>query len=208
MVNMRILNLFSGTGSVEKQLSEDDECVSLDISNEFYQPTIQTDIMSWDYESSFDVGHFDVIICAPPCTHYSKLRDICKTKNPPDIELANSIVKRTLEIIDYFQPTFWFMENPDNGTLKHQPFMKGLPYTRASQCHYGRDWRKTTRFWTNNEHFKPKVCNKGDCGKTVGRRHVANVGGNRQNWPLELKYSWPPALVRELLDSCRTVCET
>ena len=84
--------------------------------------------------------------------------------------------------------------------------MKDLPYTRASQCHYGREWRKTTRFWTNNPYFKLRVSNRGDCGKTFGRRHLANVGGNEQNWPLELKYSWPPALVRELLDSCRTVC--
>ncbi len=86
MVDMRILNLFSGTGSVEKELSEDDECVSLDISNEFYQPTIQTDIMSWDYKSSFDVRHFDVIISAPPCTHYSKLRDICKALPVPPLQ--------------------------------------------------------------------------------------------------------------------------
>ena len=44
---------------------------------------------------------------------------------------------RTLEIIDYFKPKFWFIENPDGGKLKEQPFMRDLPYHRVSYCMYG-----------------------------------------------------------------------
>ena len=45
---MRVLDLFSGTGSIIKGLNEDDEGVSVDFSGEFHEPTIKVDIMEWD----------------------------------------------------------------------------------------------------------------------------------------------------------------
>ena len=198
---MRILDLFSGTGSIPKQVTELDECVSVDISGDFHQPTILADILEWDYKSAFPVGYFDVIFAGVPCTEYSKLRDCCKTK-PPDIEKANKVVLRTLEIIDYFQPKFWYIENPDGGKLKDQPFMRDLPYHRVSYCMYGFDYRKTTRIWTNNAAFQPKICVRGSCGKTNEGRHLASIG-RRKHTPLAQKYSYPPELVRELLESTR-----
>ena len=119
---MRILDLFSGTGSIPKQIRADDECVSVDISADLHEPTILVDIMEWDYKSAFPIGHFDVIFAGVPCTEYSRLRDCCKHTKPPDIEKANKVVLRTLEIIDYFKPKFWFIENPDGGKLKDQEF--------------------------------------------------------------------------------------
>ena len=52
----------------------------------------------------------------------SRLKTVVKTK-PPDIEkrIKSSCA---LEIIDYFKPKFWFIENPDGGKLKEQEFMK------------------------------------------------------------------------------------
>ena len=32
--------------------------------------------------------------------------------------IQNKIVLKTLEIIDYFNPTWWFIENPQTGKLK------------------------------------------------------------------------------------------
>ena len=160
--------------------------------------------MEWDYKSAFPIGHFDVIFAGVPCTEYSRLRDCCKHTKPPDIEKANKVVLRTLEIIDYFKPKFWFIENPDGGKLKDQEFMRDLPYHRVSYCHYGYDYRKTTRIWTNNTAFKPKLCVRGDCGKTVGRRHIASIG-QKKHLPLAQKYSYPPELVRELLNNCRSI---
>jgi hypothetical protein len=124
-----------------------------------------------------------------------------KTK-PPDLEKANKVVQRTLEIIDYFKPKFWFIENPDGGKLKEQEFMKDLPYHRVSYCMYGYDYRKTTRIWTNNREFQPKLCVRGSCGKTIGRRHLASIG-QKKFLNLSQKYSYPPELVRDLLQSCR-----
>ena len=50
---MRVLDLFSGTGSIIKGLNEDDEGVSVDFSGEFHETTIKVDIMEWDYKSAY-----------------------------------------------------------------------------------------------------------------------------------------------------------
>ena len=76
--------------------------ISLDLKN----ANINTDILSWDCKE-FDVGEFDVIWSSPPCTEYS----IAKTRGVRKIEYANSIVLKTLEIIDYFKPKWRVIEN-------------------------------------------------------------------------------------------------
>ena len=81
--------------------------------------------------------------------------------------------------------------------------MRDLPYHRVSYCMYGYDYRKTTRIWTNNTTFQPKLCVRGGCGKTVGRRNLASIG-REKHLPLSQKYSYPPELVRQLLRSCRS----
>ena len=72
---MRILDLFSGTGSLPKQLNAEDECVSVDISGDFHTPTILTDIMEWNYKSTFPVGYFNVVFAGVPSTEYNRLRE-------------------------------------------------------------------------------------------------------------------------------------
>ena len=134
------------------------------------------------------------------CTEYSRLRDCCKHTKPPDIEKANKVVLRTLEIIEHFKPKFWFIENPDGGKLKEQEFMRDLPYHRVSYCMYGYDYRKTTRIWANNTAFQPKLCSKGSCGKTWVRNTWRLLDARST---LAQKYSYPPQLVRDLLESCR-----
>ena len=95
---MRVLELFSGTGSVGnvcKRLGC--EVVSLDRDMD---ADIRTDIMDWDYRS-YPPGYFDVVWSSPPCTERSR----AKTVGVRKLDEANSIVRRTLEIIDYLQPT-------------------------------------------------------------------------------------------------------
>ena len=66
---MRILELFSSTGSVGKVAKElGHEVVALDRD---MAADIQTDIMDWDYRAAFQPGHFDFIWASPPCTEYS-----------------------------------------------------------------------------------------------------------------------------------------
>ena len=42
--------------------------------------------------------------------------------------MANKIVQKTLEIIDYLDPVYYTIENPQTGYLKDQDFMESIPF--------------------------------------------------------------------------------
>ena len=206
---MKILDLFSGTGSVEKVCAElGYEVVSLDICSKFNKPTIQADIMEWDYRQ-FQPGHFDVIFAGVPCNAYSSLQRINKTpqKRHEDILESNKIVLKTLLIIKYLNPRVWFIENPDGGALKGQDFMKELPFYVVSYCRYGFPYRKNTRIWTNLKNFEAKRC-RNDCDQRGDDgRHFNSIGNSKKNlganqsrtFNLVEKYAYPPTLIKDLL---------
>ena len=128
---MRILELFSGTGSIGNTFAEQGwEVISLD-SDVKTDATIREDILTWDY-TVYPPGHFDVIWASPCCTQYSCARRNAKT--PRNLSLADSLVLRSKEIINYYNPRVWFLENPQTGMLKDRPFMQDLPYTDIDYC--------------------------------------------------------------------------
>jgi site-specific DNA-cytosine methylase len=57
---------------------------------------------------------FQLISAGPPCEEYS----ITKTVGRRDVGKADKLVRKTLEIIKYFQPQLWCLENPRGGHLK------------------------------------------------------------------------------------------
>lgn len=70
------------------------------------------------------------------------------TTRPRNLDLANRIVARTLEIIAYLQPDRWWMENPDTGLLKRQALVRDLAYVRVDYCRFSAwGYRKRTRVW-------------------------------------------------------------
>ena len=124
---MRLLELFSGTGSVGAVFAAQGwEVTSLDIDPKT-QATIHENILTWDH-TQFPPGHFDAIWASPCCTHYIRARTSAKT--PRNLELADSLVLRSLELINYFNPQAWFIENPQTGLLKDRPFMQNIPLQR------------------------------------------------------------------------------
>jgi site-specific DNA-cytosine methylase len=202
---MRLLELFSGTGSVRKAVGHlFDEIVSVDILEKF-QPTECADILRWDYKK-FPTGHFDVIWASPPCTEFSALL-FARPDRPRNLDLADSIVKKTIEIIEYFNPDKWFIENPKTGMLKDREFMLGVPFVDVDYCRYS-DWgyKKQTRIWTNID-YEGKTCN-GKCGNMVGKKHKKSVGnssyknkyGTETDYTIRLanRYRIPEKLIREL----------
>ena len=170
---MRILELFSGTGSVGSAFGSIGwEVVSLDI-DPVAAATITGDIRTWDF-TVFPKGHFDVVWASPVCTHYSRARTRART--PRDFVWADSLVERALEIIKHFEPRFWFLENPQTGLLKTRPFMLELPYTDVDYCCYS-DWgyKKRTRLWTNSGFCGSLCLGPGRCPSMLGRRHLTSA---------------------------------
>lgn len=202
---MKLLELFSGTGSVRKAVGNQfDEVISIDILDKF-QPTECCDIMTWDYKK-YPVGYFDCIWASPPCTEYSAVL-YSRPERIRDVSGANAIVKRTLEIIEYFQPDKWFIENPQTGLLKEQECMLGLPFVDVDYCKYGFTYRKRTRIWTNVD-YDGKLCKK-DCGHIMNGRHKNGIGNRmyKETWKqgeeprLNQRYSIPTLLIQELFST-------
>ena len=110
---------------------------------------------------------------SPPCAECSR----AKTTGVQKIEYANSVVLKTLEIINYFKPKWWVIENPQTGLLKEQPFMSGLGYHDVDYCMCGMNYRKRTRLWTNITTWKPNVRN----GKHIETAQRL-PSGNKTDW--------------------------
>ncbi|KAK3258595.1 hypothetical protein CYMTET_32376 [Cymbomonas tetramitiformis] len=147
----KILVLFCGTGSVERQFTKqfipNSEVVAVDIQPK-WGPTHCEDIMRWDYRQ-FRPGHFDVVWASPPCTEYSQ----AKTVGIRDLRAADRRVRRTLEIIRYLRPEAYFIENPKGREphgLHTRRCMSNLPAPHlVTYCKYGTAYRKPTHIRTN-----------------------------------------------------------
>lgn len=177
-MTIKVLELFSGTGSVGKcckQLGWD--VVSVDM---ILPADHQVDIIDFDYKQ-YPKDEFDIVWASPPCTNYSmlkkcwygrKLKDgtiYSKEQNIKDQDEADKLVLKSFEIIDYFNPSLWFMENPQTGNLKNRDIMKDIPFYDVDYCMYS-DWgyKKRTRVWTNKKDWIGKLCdNSGKCGNMV-----------------------------------------
>jgi len=227
---MRLLELFSGTKSVGKVAGKlGYEVVSLDLKD----ADINCNILDWDYKI-YPPGHFDLIWASPPCDTFSFLRrsnigrfGITEESLQHDIDtIGLPILRRTEEIVEYFKPVYYFIENPQGGRMKEYI---DKPFYDVDYCMYA-DWgyRKRTRIWTNRKGFRPKLC-KMDCDNMMGTRHRLNIGYNdfvqdgdkiimlasrelrekykhyeriesmRQRVTLKQRYRIPPRLIEELI---------
>jgi hypothetical protein len=202
---MRLLELFCGTksvGRVAEQLGW--EVISLDIEREFV-PTHLCDIHEFD-ETMYPRDHFDMVWASPPCTQFS----VAKTVGERDIAGASAIVKRAREIIQYYNPAHWVIENPV-GLLREQPLMADLaPYRKTvSYCRYGFAYRKNTDVWTNIR-FLPKRCEPGSycAAKATNGKHSKTVQGSHYEddkrtdtgtATLKERYAVPAPLIEDLL---------
>ena len=214
---MRVLDLYSGTGTVKRICAENPaqfECVSLDLA----QADINCGVMEWDY-TTFPRGHFGAIFASPPCTCFSRLKrcNIGRTLRNGTTITAESIeadisnvglplLRKTQEIIQYFQPKWWFIENPQTGRMKD--YIDEPNYV-LDYCRYGMPYRKRTMIWTNLKDFTPLCCDKKCSGwDPVGKKHKVRVNelggsGDRSdstvNGGRAIRSKVPDDLIRALL---------
>ena len=214
---MNCLELFAGTGSVGKVLKEKGHnVISLDLKG----ADINCNILDWNYKT-FPKEHFDYIHASPPCDTFSICRkswigrEIKAHKGQvftkellikDQQEIGLPILNKTLEIIKYFNPKYFTIENPQTGDMKN--YITDISFTDVDYCMYGFPYKKRTRIW-NNFDFKGKLCNK-ECGSYVNGRHISNCGhcnkkytkgmNNFTNTSLKERYRIPVKLVKDWIE--------
>ncbi len=203
---MNVLELFAGSRSIGKQA----EKLGMNV---FSSDLIEFEGI--DYAVSildFDVTKVpfqpDIIWASPPCTSFSvasighhwtggKGAYIPKTDGA---RLGLELVKKTLEIINHFQPTYWFMENP-RGVLRKLPIVQGLKRNTVTYCQYGDERMKPTDIWTNSNVWTPRpMCKNGDPCHVAAPRGSRTGTQGRSNAYERSKI--PDELCQEILKSC------
>ena len=198
----RALDLFCGRKSAALALEKCGFAVETFDIDPGRQPTICADILDWDY-TMFPPGHFDLVTAAPPCTEYS----LAMNRRPRRLDLADEIVRKTLEVIAYLQPERWWLETPRNGLLARRSYMVHFPQLDCDQCCFeDLGYQKPTRFFGSAHllDLSPKLCNRDSClslrgvPPEVGKhniRHLGRMGGNGGRVRKEQAYHIPETLI-------------
>lgn len=150
---MLILDLFSGTQSLKKVVDKLGwEYKSVDIEDK-YKPTICVDILDWDYKKSGLKP--DIIWASPPCitwsiaTHRHRVLPDLKPKTEM-ARIAELLIKKMLEIIEFFKPKIWLIENP-RGRLRHYGPMLQLENRKTFYySNYKHYTHKPTDIWSSH----------------------------------------------------------
>ena len=186
---MKVLELFAGSCSFSNVAKKYGfETLTTDIE-QFGEIDIVEDILKLDYKN-LDFKP-DIIWASPPCTTFSVAS--CGTHwTAPDVygyrepktkkaELGLEILVKTIEIIHYFNPKFYFIENP-RGLMRKMLIMQPLPRYTVSYCQYGDTRMKPTDIWTNLK-FTPRMCKNGaSCHEAAPRGSRTGTQGLKNNY--------------------------
>jgi site-specific DNA-cytosine methylase len=207
---MKILELFSGTGSFSNVAKErGHEVFTVDIDGSF-NPSLTIDIMDLTPQMILDkFGKPDVIWASPPCTTFSvaSIYRYWKDGKPSNEKTLRGIeiVKKTIAIIKLLNPKYFIIENP-RGMLRKQEFMFEFKRDTVSYCQYGDRIMKPTDIWNNISSFSGKICRpKAPCHERASRGakkgvqgiYNAEYGGSPKNRAIV-----PKQLCEEILMAC------
>ena len=173
---MNTLELFAGSRSFSKVAKDLGHNIFTTDINDFGGIDLVCDIMNINLKKI--PYNPDIIWISPPCTsfsvssigtYYSNERGKYTPKKA-ETYLGMALVQKGIDIIKYFKPKYWYIENP-RGVLRKLGLMKDLPRHTIWYCKYsdpnGNDHRaKPTDIWTNDELWIPRpVCKNGnrDC---------------------------------------------
>ena len=130
---MRLLELFSGTGSVGMPWRENGhEVISVDTDPRF-NPEICNDILLIDYTT---LPIPDVIWASPDCSQYSRART--RAKAPRSLAVADSLVARTKKIIQKMEESI----DPARTKLRQTTQKLGDLKVTKSGFNKGKDLKK------------------------------------------------------------------
>jgi len=201
----KVLELFKGSGSITTYFSNTDyEVISLDIIKK-YNPTICSDIMEWDY-TIYPPHYFDIIWASPECKIFSMLQNTWigrKWRDKQHLQETRDehscFILKTMEIIDYFKPKHYFVENPkDSKIWDYIPDEFKDKYIIVDYCFFGYDYKKPTKILTNKD-LTNKRCSCKKHGMRLGlvgcKMENCETVEKVDNTTLLQRYSIPPKLL-------------
>ena len=200
---MNVLELFAGSRSIGKEA----EKLGMNV---FSSDLIEFDGINYPVSIlDFDVSKVpfkpDIIWASPPCTGFSVAAigrnwNHDKTPKTDSARLGILLVEKTIEIINYYNPTYWFIENP-RGMLRKMPIMEQLKMNSVTYCQYGDERMKPTDIWTNSSAWIPKpTCKNGDsCHVSAPRGSSTGTQGLKNAYE---RSKIPSELCFEILKSC------
>jgi len=156
---MKTLELFAGSRSFSKVAEEMGMETFTTDCKPFDKIDLVIDILELDndllMQKLFEKGIDNVgcVWASPPCTYFSvaSIGHHWNKDNTPKTEQAKlgvMIVQKTLDIIKFLKPDYFFIENP-RGKLRKLDVVKGIPRTTICYCKYGEDRMKPTDIWSN-----------------------------------------------------------
>lgn len=192
---MKILVLFSGTHSIEKVYDSNIHDIrSLDLDKKF-NPTINIDILKWNYRKYFKNWIPDYIHASPVCKGFTPL-----TIKNRQTNLSKSLLYRSLNIIEYVKrlnPKLKYtIENP-KGKMKNEKRLKNIKQITTSYCMYGFLYMKPTTFWYGGFDLKLKSSCRNtksdkywcDSKKNNNGSHKVRIGVSRNSKTMKLSNS-------------------
>ena len=193
-MKLKVLELFCGTKSLSNVAKEMGMEVFTSDVNKRFRPDYRVNILLFDvHRVPFKP---DIIWASPPCTWFSVAsawKHWNKDYTPKTLhaQLAINIIERTLEVIRYFDPPVWYLENP-RGILRKLGIMDGFLRHTVTYCSYGDQRFKPTDIWSNDGLWTPRAM-----AKVSDALHVPN-GTVLLNTPAK-RAVLPPILCGEIL---------
>jgi hypothetical protein len=203
---LKVLELFAGSRSIGKQAEQLGMQVFSSDINPFDGIHYVADILQFDVTKvPFQP---DIIWASPPCTTFSvasighhwtggSRAYVPKTQSAV---IGKAIAVKTIEIIQHFNPRFFFIENP-RGLLRKMDFMQNMKRHTVTYCRYGDKRMKPTDIWTNSDRWVPRsMCKNGDpCHESAPRGARTGTQGVKGAFD---RSKIPEELCREILVSC------
>ena len=154
----RALNLFAGHGSLATGLKRRGYSVtSIDLAPSS-QGNRVANVLDSDWLGDYSPDEFDVLVACPPSR---KTRGV----NPTAYDQV-ALVRRTLEIVEYFQPDKWFLILARNAKGGDWPMLEGYPFVDLDLCQFGEyGFQGPVRVWGSTHVWgvRPRLCDVYGC---------------------------------------------
>ena len=201
----KMVELFSGSGKMSRAFRREGyETLEVDFDINCC-PDLLIDINSKSIlHRIMDLGFDkpDVVWAGVDCTYFSRANprngghfSAGGIPNTKDAKKAITTLENTLNIIDFLNPKFWFIENPGgNGAMKQLPMMKEYPSTEIYYCQYGGKTKKpTSLFGQFPSQFIPKTV----CSHINHKEKILQMKGHLQ------RSEYPTDFCKDIVKSCK-----